>query len=513
MVASGHGTGVRSGKGKNRTPDTHAIRKSDGNIVPKKRANKEGRSSAEPVEGRTPTKRNTGQSPTVRTQSRGAVSRGLSSVRQAAQRNREERFTALLHHVNVDLLRQSYFNLKHDAAAGVDGVSWAEYGESLEERLAELHSRIHRGSYRALPSKRGYIAKAGGGKRPLGITVLEDKIVQRALVEVLNQIYEVDFLGFSYGSRPGRSAHDALDALGVALTRRRVNWVLDADVRTFYDTIDHEWLLRFVEHRIADPRVLRLIGKWLRAGVLEGGQLSPTEVGSPQGAVVSPLLANIYLHYVLDLWIEWWRRRYARGDVIIVRYCDDFILGFQYRREAELFLVHLRQRLSKFNLELHPEKTRLIEFGRFAAANCKGRGGGKPESFDFLGFTHICAKSSKGNYIVLRKTARKRLSAKCRGIRQRIKRRMHDPIAEVGRWLRSVVVGHQNYFAVLGNMDAVHAFRDEVGKAWKHALCRRSQKGKRLNWERFARIRHYWIPSVRVKHPLPWERFDAKYSR
>ena len=288
MVASGHGTGVRSGKGKSRTPDMHATRKSDGNIVPKKRTNKEGRSSAESVEGRTPTKRNTGQSPTVRTQGRGAVSRGLSSVRQAAQRSKEERFTALLHHVNVDLLAKSYFSLKHDAAAGVDGVTWAEYGELLEERLAELHSRIHRGSYRALPSKRGYISKAGGGRRPLGITVLEDKIVQRALVEVLNQIYEVDFLGFSYGFRPGRSAHDALDALSVALTRRRVNWVLDADVRSFFDTLSHEWLVKFIEHRIADPRVLRLIGKWLRAGVLEGAQLRTTEVGSPQGAVVTP---------------------------------------------------------------------------------------------------------------------------------------------------------------------------------------------------------------------------------
>jgi len=440
------------------------------------------------------------------------VSRGLSGVRQAAQRNKEERFTALLHHVSIDLLEKSYFNLKRDAAAGVDGVTWAEYGELLEERLAELHSRIHRGSYRALPSKRGYISKAGGGRRPLGITVLEDKIVQRALVEVLNQIYEVDFLGFSYGFRPGRSAHDALDALSVALFRRRVSWVLDADIRSFFDTIDHGWLMKFIEHRIADPRVLRLIGKWLRAGVLEGAQLRTTEVGSPQGAVISPLLANVYLHYVLDLWVEWWRSRYARGDVIIVRYCDDFILGFQYRREAELFLAHLRKRLFKFNLELHPGKTRLIEFGRFAAANRKGRGGGKPETFDFLGFTHICAKSSKGNYIVLRKTVRRRLAAKCREIRNKIKRRMHEPIADVERWLRSVVVGHQNYFAVLGNMDAVHAFRDEVGRAWKHALCRRSQKGKGLNWERFARIRDYWIPPVRVKHPLPWERFGAKYS-
>jgi group II intron reverse transcriptase/maturase len=441
------------------------------------------------------------------------VSRGLSGVRQAAQRNKEERFTALLHHVSVELLRESYFKLRRDAAVGVDGMSWSEYGESLEKRLAELHDRIHRGSYRALPSKRGYIFKAGGGKRPLGITVLEDKIVQRALVEVLNQIYEEDFLGFSYGFRPGRSAHDALDALSVALFRRKVSWVLDADIRSFFDTIDHGWLMKFVEHRVADPRVLRLIRKWLRAGVLEAGQLSATEVGSPQGAVISPLLANIYLHYVLDLWVEWWRTRYARGDVIIVRYCDDFILGFQSRQEAELFLEHLRKRLGKFNLELHPEKTRLVEFGRFAAASRKGRGGGKPETFDFLGFTHICAKSSKGNYIVLRKTARRRLTAKCREIRKKIKRRMHDPIAEVGPWLRSVVVGYQNYFAVLGNMDAVRAFRDEVGRAWKHALCRRSQKGKRLNWQRFARIRDYWIPPVRVKHPLPWERFDAKYSR
>lgn len=513
MLASGHGTGVRSGKVSSRTPDTYGIRKSDGNIVPKKQANKERVCSAEPVEGRTPTERNTGRTPTVRTQRRGAVSSGLAGVRQAAQRNRKERFTALLHHVNMELLRESYFNLKHDAAAGVDGVSWAEYGVRLEERLPDLHSRIHRGSYRAQPSKRGYISKSDGGQRLLGIAALEDKIVQRALVEVLNQIYEVDFLGFSYGFRPGRKAHDALDALSVALTRGKVNWVLDADMRNYFDTIDHEWLERFIEHRIADRRVLRLIRKWLRAGVLEDGQHTRTETGSPQGAVISPLLANIFLHYVLDTWTHWWRRTQAKGELIVVRYADDVVFGFQYRWEAEKFKVLLRQRLAQFGLKLHPEKTRLVEFGRFAAKNRKEKGEGAPETFDFLGFTHTCAMSRKGNFIVLRKTIRKRLAAKCRDVRRQIRQRMHDPVPEVGRWLRSVIIGYQNYFAVLGNMDAVHAFRDEVSKAWKHSLCRRSQKGKGLNWERFSRIRSHWIPKVQVQHPLPWERFDAKYSR
>jgi RNA-directed DNA polymerase len=513
MVASGHGTGVRSGEVSSQMPDMYAIRKSDSNIVPKKQANKEGVSSAESVEGRTPTKRNTGQLPTVRTQGRGAVSSRVAGVRQAAQRRKDERFTALLHHVSVELLRKSYYDLKHNAAAGVDNVTWAEYGKSLEVRLPDLHDRIHRGKYRALPSKRGYVPKPDGGQRPLGIAALEDKIVQRALLEVLNQIYEVDFLGFSYGFRPGRNAHDALDALSVALTRGKVSWVLDADIRSYFDTIDHGWLMKFVEHRIADRRVLRLLRKWLQAGVLEEGQLTRTETGSPQGAVISPILANIFLHYVLDKWTHWWRRTQAKGNVIVVRYADDVVFGFQYRWEAEKFKELLKQRLAQFGLELHPEKTRLIEFGRFAATNRKQRGEGRPETFDFLGFTHICAKSRKGNYIVLRKTIRKRLAAKCRKIRSQIMQRMHDPIPEVGRWLRSVVIGYQNYFAVLGNMDAVHTLRDEVAKAWKHALCRRSQKGKRLNWGRFSRIRDYWIPRVQVKHPLPWERFDAKYSR
>lgn len=513
MVTSGHGTGVRSGKVSSRTPDMHAVRKSDGNIVPKKQANKEGFSSAESVEGRTPTKRNTGQMPTVRTQGREAVSNRLAGVRQAAQQRKDERFTALLHHVNVKLLMESYYKLKRKAATGVDNVTWEEYGKSLAERLPKLHDRIHSGKYRALASKRGYIPKPDGGQRPLGIAALEDKIVQRALLEVLNQIYEVDFLGFSYGFRPGRSAHDALDTLSVALTRRKVSWVLDADIRNYFDTIDHGWLIRFVEHRIADRRVIRLLRKWLWAGVLEKGQLTKTETGSPQGAVISPILANIFLHYVLDTWTDWWRRTHAKGDIIVVRYADDVVFGFQYRWEAEKFKALLKQRLAQFGLGLHPEKTRLIEFGRFAETNRKQRGEGKPETFNFLGFTHICARSRKGNYIVLRRTIRKRLAAKCRKIRSQIMQRMHDPIPEVGRWLRAVVVGYQNYFAVLGNMDAVHAFRDEVCKAWKHALCRRSQKGKRLNWERFSRIRNHWIPPVRVKHPLPWERFDAKYSR
>jgi len=411
-----------------------------------------------------------------------------------------------MHHVTIDLLRQSYKSLKRTAAPGVDDVTWKSYGEQLEVRLPNLHERVQSGTYRAMPSKRIWIAKPDGRQRPIGIAVLEDKIVQHAVVQVLNQIYEETFLGFSYGFRPERHQHKALDAIWVGITRRKVSWVLDADISGFFDAIDHEWLMKFVEHRIADPRILVLIRKWLRAGVSEDGQWSKTTIGTPQGAVISPLLANIYLHYVLDLWVNKWREE-ARGDVIIVRYADDWITGFQYRNEANRFQQELQERLAKFGLRLHPKKTRLLEFGRFAIENRSKRGEGKPETFDFLGFTHICAKTRKNNkFTILRKTIAKRLQAKLKDVRKEIKRRMHVPVPEQGKWLRSVVQGHLNYYAVPGNHQSVDAFRTEVAKSWLQALRRRSQRGRNLTWERIKRLVKVWLPSAKVKHPYPSQR-------
>jgi group II intron reverse transcriptase/maturase len=321
-------------------------------------------------------------------------------------------------------------------------------------------------------------------------------------------------MGFSYGFRPGRSQHNALDALWVGITRRKVNWVLDADIRSFFDTIDHEWMMKFMEHRIADQRLLRLIRKWLRAGVSEDGQWSKTTVGTPQGAVISPILANIYLHYVLDLWAHQWRTKHATGEVIIVRYADDVVMGFQHRKEAERFLQELGERMAKFGLELHSEKTRLIEFGRFAAENRAVRGEGKPETFDFLGFTHICGRTRKGDrFTVRRKTIAKRLQGKVKAVREEIIRRRHDPIPEQGKWLRAVVQGHFNYFAVPGNKPAIDAFRTEVIKAWLHALRRRSQKARNLTWERIKRLVATWIPSARILHPYPSERLRVTNPR
>ena len=397
------------------------------------------------MEGRPLTKENTHQSSTPPTQGGERVSQGLAGVRRAAQARKGEKFTALLHHLTTGLLRDSFFALKRQAAPGVDGVTWQEYEAGVEDRITDLHSRVHRGAYRAQPSRRVYIPKADGRQRPLGIAALEDKIVQQAVVTILNQIYEVDFRGFSYGSRPGRSQHQALDALVVGIERKQVNWVLDADIRGFFDNVDHEWMLRFLQHRIADRRILRLIQKWLKAGVSEDGIWSETKVGTPQGAVASPLLANIYLHYVFDLWVEAWRKKCASGHVIVVRYVDDTVMGFEHREEAERFLRDLGERMRKFGLELHPDKTRLIEFGRHAERNRKQRGEKKPESFDFLGFTHLCGKTRKqGRFMVLRKTAGKRMRAKLRQIKQLVLARKHDPVQQTGEWLRSVVQGYFN---------------------------------------------------------------------
>jgi len=433
-------------------------------------------------------------------------------VRQVAQRDKEARFTALLHHVTVHRLGLAFDELKKDAAPGVDGVTWRDYEQNLADHLRGLHERVQSGRYRASPSRRVYIPKADGRLRPLGIATLEDKIVQRAVVEVLNAVYEADFRGFSYGFRPGRKPHDALDALAAGIYRKKVNWVLDADIRDFFGQLDRAWLDKFLRHRIADERILRLVSKWLAAGVIEDGTWAETDRGSPQGASASPLLANVYLHYVLDLWADWWRKHHAHGDVIIVRWADDFIVGFEHRMDAEKFLAGLRERFAKFGLELHPDKTRLIEFGRFAATSRARRGLGKPETFDFLGFTHICAKSKNGKFWLKRITISKRMRAKLKAVKDQLRQRMHEPIPEQGRWLAAVVRGHMNYYAVPGNLQAVAAFRDQIARHWLKTLRRRGQK-TRTDWARMHRITTRWLPPACVVHPFPQARFAATHPR
>lgn len=482
--------------------------KSDSLIVPKKLLN-EGSSALraeEGVEGRGLAKGNPNRQTRFRTQGRGDLQHALVRIRQAARRSRKLRFTALWNHVcTVERLREAYYRVKRSATPGVDGETWRNYGKNLEENLRVLSSKLRRGAYRAKPVKRVYIPKGDGRQRPLGVTVLEDKIVQRAVTEVLEAIYETDFKGFSYGFRPGRSAHDALDALAVGITWKKVSFVLDVDIRGFFDTIDHEWLTKFIEHRIADRRVVRHIRKWLKAGVMEEGEQRPTEEGTPQGASVSPLLANIYLHYVLDLWAAWWRKRRARGEMIIVRYADDAVMGFQYRSDAEEFRKELDQRFGKFNLTLNEDKTRLIEFGRFATENRKRRGEGKPLSFDFLGFTHICGRKQNGKFVVLRHTIGRRMRVKLRELKEEFKKRLHSPIPELGRWLQSVLRGYYRYFGVPRNGRALNSFRYHVTKIWFRTILRRSQRSK-INWERMERIAKRWLPYPTIQHPYPEQR-------
>jgi RNA-directed DNA polymerase len=486
--------------------------KSDPAIVAGKSANADGQPSKEPMEPRAGAKGNAVEHGTRRTSGRISVSPGLYRVRQRAKEKKEAKFTALLHHVDVDLLRYAYQALKREAAAGVDGVTWRAYGEDLEPQLADLKDRIHRGAYRALPSRRVYIPKPDGRQRPLGIAALEDKVVQRAVVEVLNAIWEEDFLGFSYGFRPGRGQHDALDALAVGITGRRVNFILDFDIAGFFDTVDHDWLIRFVEHRIADRRVVRLIRKWLKAGVMEAGVVQPGRLGTPQGAVISPVLANIYLHYGFDLWAQQWRQRHAQGDIIFVRYADDIVAGFEHEADAERFLADTRERMAAFGLTLHPQKTRLIEFGRLAAANRQARGLGKPETFNFLGFTHICAKNRRGGFQLKRKSRRDRMHAKLGAIKEALKRRMHQTIDEQGRWLEQVVRGFFAYHAVPTNSAALSAFREHVTVLWHRTLRRRSQKD-RTTWERMAVLAERWLPKPRISHPWPDRRFAVRHPR
>jgi RNA-directed DNA polymerase len=484
-----------------------------GSTVPRKPSNKGNGapSPAEKVEGKDPIKGKSEARNSDRTQRREELQNKWTRIWQKAKGNKGEKFTALWHHVyDVNRLREAYFGLKHNSAAGVDGETWEEYGEKLEENLVDLSERLKRGAYRAKPVKRVFIPKADGKLRPIGIPTLEDKIAQRSTTEILNAIYEADFKGFSYGFRPKRNQHRALDALSVAIQHRKVNWILDADIRGFFDTIDHEWLMKFIEHRITDKRVVRHIKKWLNAGVLQEGKLIQVEEGTPQGGSVSPCLANVYLHYVFDLWANAWRRQKARGEVAIVRFADDIVVGFQHEREAKQFLEEMRERFRKFNLELHSEKTRLIEFGRFAARDRERQGKGKPETFTFLGFTHICGKTRKsGSFIILRQTARKKVKAKLSQLYQKMKEQRHDPIPKMGSWLRPVLRGHYQYYGVPMNSAATTNFCHELTRLWLGVLRRRSQKHK-LTWKRMNRFVARWLPGPKIYHPYPWDRLRIR---
>lgn len=504
----------RSSKAGGRNDDAYDSGKSHMAIVPENVANGGVPAPEEQPEGRSMTEENSAKPAPDLTQSRTKGLQGLGGVREAAGRDKHLRFNNLLHHITPALLRLSYQQLRRDAAPGVDGQSWEEYGGSAEQ-FNDLCSRVHRGSYRASPSRRIYIPKADGKKRPIGIAAIEDKIVQQAVRTVLETVYEQDFLDSSYGYRPGRKAHDALDVLEVAISRGQVAWILDADIRSFFDSLDHEWMMKFLEHRLADKRMLRLLSKWLKAGVSEEGQWSPTTKGTPQGAVISPLLANIYLHYVLDLWVRKWCKEKARGKVYIVRYADDFVMGFQFKHEACGFMKDLKERLSRFGLELHEEKTRLIEFGRFAETNRKRRGEGKPESFNFLGFTHVCARARDGKrFKVARRPVAKKLAAKAKQVKGELRKLMHEAPSRAGRYLQQVLRGVYNYYAVPGTAPQLSTFRQTLSKLWIRSLRRRSQRARRkLTWERFQALEEKWLPRVRIVHPYPAHRLRANHPR
>jgi RNA-directed DNA polymerase len=500
----------------------HGHEKSDPAIVAMKPANKVEQlaaeqsaaqpTAAEPVEPRVGTKGNACQQTMPWAQSQTGMPHALERIRKVARERKKERFISLFHHISVELLEEAFYELKADAAPGVDRLTWKDYEANLERNLEDLHDRVHRGAYRALPSRRVYIPKPDGRQRPLAVAALEDKIVQRAVVALLNAIYEEDFLGISYGFRPGRGTHDALDALCVGIHSKKVSFILDADIRSFFDEINQKWLIRFLEHRIGDRRIIRLIQKWLKAGVLEDGIVSVSGKGTGQGSVISPLLANIYLHYALDLWAVRWRRREATGDMIIVRYADDFIIGFQHEHDARRFLDEMRERLGKFALSLHPEKTRLIEFGRFAAERRERRGLGKPETFDFLGFTFICGKTRAGKFQIRRKSRRDRMRAKLRMIKEEMWQRIHQPIPVQGRWLGRVVRGYFNYHAVPTNARALHVFLHHITDLWRRTLRHRSQKD-RMTWERMTQLVDDWLPKPTILHPWPSDRFAVTHPR
>ncbi|MBE0703533.1 MAG: group II intron reverse transcriptase/maturase [Afipia sp.] len=486
--------------------------KSDSAIVAVKLANKAEQSAAELVEPRAGTKGNADQQRTRRAQNRGGVSQALDRVRKVARERKKEKFTTLLHHVDVAMLETAFYALKRAAAPGVDGMTWKTYEQDLDRRIEDLHARVHRGAYRALPTRRSYIPKDDGSKRPLAVAALEDKIVQKAMATVLSEIYEEDFLGFSYGFRPERGQHDALDALIVGITSKKVNFILDADIRSFFTEVSQQWVVRFLEHRIGDPRIIRLVQKWLRAGVLEDGIVTVEEKGTGQGSVISPLLSNVYLHYVFDLWADRWRRREATGDMIMVRYADDIIVGFQHESDARRFWNDMRDRLGEFSLSLHSDKTRLIEFGRFAAQNCEKRRRSGPETFKFLGFVLICDKSRGGVFRVRRKSRRDRMRATLRDIKEALWRRINRPIPETGKWLASVVSGYFAYHAVPTNGLALAAFRRHVIVIWHRQLARRSQRA-RVPWERMAKLADEYLPKPRILHPWPNVRFAARHPR
>ena len=468
--------------------------------------------AAEPVEPRVGTKGNACQQTMPWAQSQTSMPHALERIRKVARERKKEKFISLSHHISIDLLEDAFYELKVDAAPGVDRLTWKDYEADLERNLEDLHNRVRSGAYRARPSRRVYIPRPDGRQRPLAVAALEDKIVQRAVVTLLNAIYEEDFLGVSYGFRPGRSTHDALDALCVGIHSKKMSFILDADIRSFFDEINQEWLIRFLEHRIGDRRIIRLIQKWLKAGVMEDGVVTVSDRGTGQGSVISPLLANIYLHYALDLWALRWRRREVTGDMIFVRYADDFIVGFQHESDARRFLDEMRERLGKFALSLHPEKTRLIEFGRFAAERRKRRGFGKPETFNFVGFTFICGKTRAGKFQIKRKTRRDRMRAKLTMIKEEMWRRMHQPIPQQGKWLWYVVNGYFNYHAVPTNARALHVFRHQIADLWRRTLRRRSQKD-RMTWERMTQLVDDWLPKPIILHPWPSERFAVTHSR
>jgi len=461
------------------------------------------------MEGRPLVKGNASNIAMCRTQSRESMIATLERIRQYVRREPSNKLTALYHHVyQVENLRTAYWQVKRHVAAGIDGQTWEQYGQELETNLGKLSERLRKGAYQATPVRRVYIPKADGRQRPLGVTALEDKLVQYVTSKIFSTIWEEEFLGFSYGFRPKRSAHDALDALKVGIERKGVKWVLDADIKGFYDTISHEWMVKFLEHRIGDKRIIRLVKKWLKAGVMEDGKWQASEEGAPQGGLISPILANIYLHYALDQWVQQWRKRQARGTVIIVRYADDFVVGFGKDWEAERFKEELTGRLKKFNLELHAEKTRLIEFGRFAEQDRAERGLGKPETFNFLGFTHICTRNNRNMYIMLRQTMRKRMQTKLKEVTKELKRRMHDPIPEQGQWLRQVLLGHYQYYGVPRNGRQMSNFRYQVENIWQRTLSKRSQNGE-VTWERMRRLTTRWSPLPRICHPFPEQRIGV----
>src|SRR5450631_88606 len=490
----------------------HEPEKSDSAVVAMKSTNNAEQSAAESVERRAGTKGNVGQQSTRRAQDRESVSQALERVRQAARQRKKEQFTSLLHHVDPAMLRTAFYALKRDAAPGVDGMTWEAYERDLDRRIEDLHAQVKSGAYRALPSRRSYIPKEDGSKRPLAVAALEDKIVQRATAAVLSAIHEEDFLGFSYGFRPKRSQHDALDALIVGISSKKVNFILDADIRSFFTEVSQSWVIRFLEHRIGDTRILRLVQKWLRAGVLEDGIVTIEEKGTGQGSVISPLLANVYLHYVFDLWAERWRRREATGGMMIVRYADDIVVGFAHEVDARRFWDAMRKRFEEFALSLHPEKTRLIEFGRQAVDRRDQRGLGKPETFNFLGFTHICGRSRHGKFLLKRKSRRDRMRGKLKEIKEEMRRRMHQPIPEQGRWLAQVVRGYFAYHAVPTNSASIGAFRHHVVDLWRCSLSRRSQKG-RITWQRIKQIADDWLPQPKILLPWPQQRFAVRHSR